>query len=84
MIADEAGKQFENSETGKKIQEHKYYDDAKNIGGAAVVAVVSVYDGLTEALAVLLDSTGHATTEVFLFIILDNKKQIWRSSWWIE
>ncbi|CAK71432.1 unnamed protein product (macronuclear) [Paramecium tetraurelia] len=64
LIADEAEKQFENSETGKKMQEHKYYDDAKNVGGAAVVAVVSIYDGLTEALSVLLDCTGQATTEV--------------------
>lgn len=40
------------------MQEHKYYDEAKGLGGAAVVAVVSIYDGLAEAMGVLLAASG--------------------------
>lgn len=64
MIGEEASKQFADSETGKRMQEHKYYAEAKEIGAGALVACVSIYDGLTEALCVLLKSTGEATTHV--------------------
>ena len=46
------------------MQDHRYYNDAKEVGTAAVYACVSIYDGLTEALCVLIGSTGEATTDV--------------------
>jgi len=50
MVGEEAGRQFADSETGKKVQQNKNYDDAKQIGKATLYAFVTVYDGLYQAL----------------------------------
>jgi spartin len=46
MVGEEAGKQFGESDTGKKMQANPNYEDAKQIGKATLYAFVSVYDGL--------------------------------------
>src|SRR5438309_1065026 len=38
------------SETGKKVQDHKYYPDAKNIAIGTVHGVAAVYEGMYEAM----------------------------------
>lgn len=64
VIGEEAGNQFADSETGKQMQEHRYYGDAKEVGTKALYAFVTVYDGLYEALGQLVNSAAGATTEV--------------------
>lgn len=58
------------SETGKKVQSHKNYEDAKQIGKATLFAFVTVYDGMYEALGELGKSCAQATTDVFSLILL--------------
>lgn len=53
MIGKEVASQFENSETGKKLQDKPVYEGAKKIGASAVQATASVYDGMFEALCTL-------------------------------
>lgn len=64
MLGEEAGKQFSESETGKELQQHKDYDEAKHIGKASLNALANMYDGFYQALSELGGSCAKATTEV--------------------
>lgn len=69
IVGEEAGRQFADSETGRKMQGHKNYDEAKQIGIATLHAFLTVYDGMYEALSELGQSCAQATTGVFSSII---------------
>jgi spartin len=49
-IAGAAAGEVSSSETAKKVQEHKYYPDAKNIAIGTVHGVAAVYEGMFEAM----------------------------------
>ncbi|EGR31150.1 hypothetical protein IMG5_116800, partial [Ichthyophthirius multifiliis] len=64
VIGNEIANQAANSETGKKIQSHKNYQDVKNVTKGAVNAVANVYEGMYQALCLIGRGIQGATTGV--------------------
>jgi len=63
-IAQELGKNFENSETGQKWQQSPNYEKAKVIGMSTVNATAAVFDGMVEAMMILGRGVSSATTDI--------------------
>jgi hypothetical protein len=63
-IANEAGKSFEGSETGKKMVANPNYGKAMMVGRSTVHATAAVFDGMVEALIILGRGFAGATTDI--------------------
>jgi spartin len=64
QVAKSIADRFESSTYTQKIVATSTYQSAKEIGGASVSAVVSVYEALEEALFTLAKSSGEAAVDV--------------------
>ena len=54
-IVIELSKRIENSDYAKKITSHKNYDDTKNLGMASIHALSAIYNGLFEAIGLIVN-----------------------------
>ena len=56
--------EISNSETGQKVQQHKYYPDAKNIAKGTFYGMASIYDGMYEAVCCIGRGIQQASSEI--------------------
>lgn len=52
-ISKEVGRKIQKSEVGQKFENHKYHDNIVEVGKSSAHAVVSVYEGMAEALSII-------------------------------
>ncbi|CAG9312462.1 unnamed protein product [Blepharisma stoltei] len=64
QIASSISSHFKNSKTGNRLERSKTYQSAKELGMAGINAVVTIYDGLEEAVIILAKSSANTTVSV--------------------